>query len=78
MARPPSGSREKRSRAQKVNWNLTPNYPDKLVRLHAVGGLAMGADDVEWFAHASELEVGALKCNTKQPLKITLEHFYLN
>ena len=44
---------------QKINWNLTPNYPDKLVRLRAVGGLAMGADDVEWFARASEFEVGA-------------------
>ena len=54
-----------RSRVQKINWNLTPNCPDKLVRLHAVGGLAMGADDVEWFAHASELELGAPECKTK-------------
>ena len=54
-----------RGSVQKINWNLTPNYPDKLVRLHAVGGLAMGTDDVEWFAHASELEVGALECKTK-------------
>ena len=42
-----------RSRVQKINWNLTPNYPDKLVRIRAVGSLAMGADDVERFAHAS-------------------------
>ena len=42
-----------RSRVQKINWNLTPNCPVKLVRLHAVGDLAMGADDVEWFTHVS-------------------------
>lgn len=54
-----------RSRVQKINWNLTPNYPGKLVRLHAVYGLAMEADDVERFAHTSEFEVGALECKTK-------------
>ena len=65
VARPSSGSSEMRSRVLKINCNLTPNYPDKLVRLHAVGGLAMGADDVEWFARASEFEVGAPECKTK-------------
>ena len=54
-----------RGSVQKINWNLTPNYPDKLVRLRAVGGLAMGADDVEWFARASGFEVGAPECKTK-------------
>ena len=37
----------------------------KLVRTHAVGGLAMGADNVQGFAHTSWLKVGALECKTK-------------
>ena len=34
----------------------------KLVRTHAVGGLEMGADDVEWFAHTVLLVAGGLEC----------------
>ena len=35
----------------------------KLVRTHAVGGLAMGAGDVQGFAHTGWLVAGALECN---------------
>ena len=34
----------------------------KLVRLHAVGGLAVGADNVQGFAHTGQLVAGALEC----------------
>ena len=33
-----------------------------LVHTHAVGGLAMGADDVEGFAHTGQFVAGALEC----------------
>ena len=34
----------------------------KLVRMHAVGGLAMGADDVQGFAHTAWFVAGASEC----------------
>ena len=34
----------------------------KLVRTHAVGGLAMGADDVQGFAHTGQPVAGVWEC----------------